>query len=449
MAQAIYLDKRGVGFTAASQAAVDALEACTDAYLGFRRDAGDKLKAAFAADSEMVMAHVIRGYFMNLMGNRALIGRAVKSADDAEALADDITEGESLHIAALRSWNEGRLRWASVLWEEILLKNPRDMFALRLSHFAHFYLGEIANHRDSIARIMGDWDETVPGYQYVLGMRAFGLEEAGEYAAAERFGRQAVEIDPTDTWSIHAVAHVLEMTGRAKEGIAWIDQNEAKWEGLVHNFANHVWWHKALFHLQLDDHAGALDLYDQRFWAEQSEDYLDMSNAIALLARLEFRGVDVGDRWTALAELSAKRVDDTVLPFADAHYMLALAGRDQAKAEELLDSMSGYADAYDNTMASVYRRVGVPLAQAIEAYGRQAYHQAVDLLLPVRYDLTKIGGSHAQRDVFHQLLIQAAMKAGRNRLARALLLERTANMPHSALAARELAAAEEALALEA
>ena len=71
------------------------------------------------------------------------------------------------------------------------------------------------------------------------------------------------------------------------------------------------------------------------------------------------------------------------------------------------------------------------------------------MLLPVRYDLTKIGGSHAQRDVFHQLLIQAAMKAGRNRLARALLLERTANMPHSALAARELAAAEEALALEA
>ncbi|HKK29165.1 MAG TPA: tetratricopeptide repeat protein, partial [Alphaproteobacteria bacterium] len=252
--------------------------------------------------------------------------------------------------------------------------------------------------------------------------------------------------DPTDTWSIHAVAHVMEMTGRAKEGIAWIERDVPKWDGIVHNFANHVWWHKAMFHLELDDVAGVLDLYDNRFWTEPSEDYLDQSNATAMLMRLEFRGVDVGDRWQQLAELAAKRIEDQVLPFADAHYMLALAGRDGERAEGLLDSISAYTDAYDNAMADIYRRVGLPLAEAIEAYGRGAYAETVDLLLPIRYSVVEIGGSHAQRDVFHQLLIQAARRAGRYKLARALLLERTALKPFSAQAWRELDAVQADLA---
>ncbi len=446
MAQAIHSDHRGVPVTAGNQTAVNALDAATDAYLGFRRDAGDKLKAVFAADPDMAMAHVVRGYFMNLMGNRSLMSRAQKSAAEAEARSEGLTDREKLHIAALDAWNAGEFRRAAWLWEEILLEHPRDVFALRLAHFAHFYLGQIADHRDSLARVMGDWNVDVPGYQYVLGMRAFGLEEAGNYEEAERVGRQAVDIDPTDTWSIHAVAHVMEMTGRAKEGIAWIERDVPKWDGIVHNFANHVWWHKAMFHLELDDVAGVLDLYDNRFWTEPSEDYLDQSNATAMLMRLEFRGVDVGDRWQQLAELAAKRIEDQVLPFADAHYMLALAGRDGERAEGLLDSISAYTDAYDNAMADIYRRVGLPLAEAIEAYGRGAYAETVDLLLPIRYSVVEIGGSHAQRDVFHQLLIQAARRAGRYKLARALLLERTALKPFSAQAWRELDAVQADLA---
>jgi len=442
----LFSDRRGLEFSAASPEAVAALDAATDSYLGFRRDTGDKLKAVFAADADMVMAHVVRGYFMMLMGNRALVPRAEQAAAAAEARFDAATARERQHTAALRAWTKGDWVCAVDLWEAILLDHPRDLFALRLAHFMHFYLGRIEHHRDSLARVIGDWHAGVPGYQYVLGMRAFGLEEAGDYAEAERVGRQAVEIDPTDTWSIHAVAHVLEMTGRAQEGIAWIKRDEAKWEGLVHNFANHVWWHQAMFHLQTDDVAGVLDLYDRRFWAQPSEDYLDHSNAVATLMRLEFRGVDVGERWRQLADLAAARLQDQALPFADAHYMAALAGRRPEQAEALARNIAAYVDAYDNTAADIYRRVGLPLAQAVEAYGRGAYGQACDLLLPVRYDLVEIGGSRVQRDVFHQLLIQAARRAGRGRLARALLRERAAQMPHSARTARDLATVEASLA---
>ena len=164
-----------------------------------------------------------------------------------------------------------------------------------------------------------------------------GLEEAGAYEAAERCGRRAVELDPTDTWAIHAVCHVMEMQGRPREGVAWVGLHEAEWQDKVHNFANHVWWHQGLFHLELDEVDAVLDLYDRRLWKEPSQDHLDIDNAVAMLMRLEFRGIDVGDRWESLAEICAGRTADQVLPFADAHFMLALIhGRDeQADALEL------------------------------------------------------------------------------------------------------------------
>ena len=62
----------------------------------------------------------------------------------------------------------------------------------------------------------------MPGYGYVLGMYAFGLEEMGEYARAELTGQQALALNPRDPWAIHAVAHVYEMQARLADGIEWL-----------------------------------------------------------------------------------------------------------------------------------------------------------------------------------------------------------------------------------
>ena len=66
------------------------------------------------------------------------------------------------------------------------------------------------------------WDDTMPGYHAILGMHAFGLEENGHYAQAESSGRRAVELEPRDGWAHHAVAHVMEMQCRQRDGIAWM-----------------------------------------------------------------------------------------------------------------------------------------------------------------------------------------------------------------------------------
>lgn len=441
-----FTDARGLEVTCASAAAAAAHDGMTDAYVGFLADTGDRLRAAMKADPDAPMIQAQAGYVFHLMALKPLMERAEAASAKASALAAEIgNPREKLHAEALANWTRGDLRGAVDSFERLLLDYPEDILALKLAHYLHFYLGDIAEHRDSIARVLPAWREEMPGYSAVLGMRAFGLEEAGEYEAAERFGRRAVDLNPADTWSIHAVAHVLEMQGRHREGAAWIDRDVAHWDDKVHNFAFHVWWHKALFHLELGETDTVLNLYDARIRAEETTDGLDIANAAALLMRLKLLGVDCGDRWAPLAETVAGRVDERLIPFNDLHYMLALAGAGDARANAAAETIADHGEGFADYWASVYREIAGPMARGIAAYGAGKYQKAVSELMPVRYRWGLIGGSHAQRDVFQQVLIDAARQAGDWRLSQALLRERTSLRPNSRDAWRRLSEAASAL----
>ena len=429
------LDNFGLEVSVDNDEALAAYNELVNAYLGFRRDTGEHLKAALAADQNLVMAHVLKGYFYLLFCSPQMEERVAKVIGLAEAAANTVgaSERERRHIDALRAWAVRDIAGATKMWEEILLAWPRDIIALRLAHFTHFYMGDARNLRDSIARVMHAWDHSAPGYPYLLGMWAFGLEESGDYARAEEAGRKAVDLDPANIWAVHAVAHVMEMQGRQREGIQWLTQTEAAWAG-CNNFAYHVWWHRALFHLEVGAHDSVLDHYDRKFREDgDSEDYLDMSNAVAMLWRLEFAGIDVGTRWSELGAKAEKRAAEHIFVFIDAHLAMALAaaGHEQSAAQ-MMESMEAAATA-DTTEAIVYRDVGIPLCKAMIAYRARDYTATVDHLLPIRYDVVRIGGSHAQRDVFQQTLFEAALRAEQFTLARALLAERVAERDKSPL----------------
>ena len=122
-------------------------------------------------------------------------------------------------------------------------------------------------------------------------------------------------------------------------------------------------------------------------------------------------GVNVGDRWQELAAKSAARVEDRMLMFADAHFMMALAEADHPKAPDMLERLAEFAARASDevTESGVTKAVGVPLACAIDAYAREDFRVAADLLSPVVDKIRMIGGSHAQRDLFVQLLIQSEL----------------------------------------
>lgn len=438
-------DARSLALTTESDEAVAHFDATVEAYLSYRISTTDHLKACLAADPDFVMGQCLRGYLLLSFMSEATHGKARQSLDAAEAGQGRVTARERAAVAALRAWLEGDPAKACLIWDEILTEHPHDVLSLRLHHFATFWLGRSVAMRDSIAGVFAAWNEGVPGYGYVAGMYAFGLEEAGDYGAAEALGRRAVELNEDDLWSIHAVAHVLEMQGRLGEGFGWLTRPAADWSDR-NAMREHLWWHKALFALEAGEGEQALALYDEKVRAEPSDFYLDLQNAVSLLCRLEFAGMDVGARWEELGETCAGKIGDHVLPFTDLHVLTALAaaGRD-AEAERMLGSIEAFGQRPGVVAAGTIAGLALPLGRAILAAARGDPARAVDQLLPIRSGYARLGASHAQRDLFHQLLIDAALKARRWPLARRLLAERLAAKPASRASWRHLAETLEAL----
>ena len=327
---------------------------------------------------------------------------------------------------ALKRLANGNRHFADIVakLQAATAEDPRDIVALQIGQTLDFLLGDSAMLRDRIAAVLPAWTPDMPGYHAVQGMLAFGLEETGDYAGAEAAGRLALDLEPRNGWARHAVAHVMEMQDRRRDGIAFMRADIPAWtEGSF--FSVHNWWHLALFHLGEGDVAGALAAFDGPIWGERSDLAFDMADAAALLWRLHLMGADVGDRWNALADLY-ERQPHGAYAFDDAHAMMAFTatGRDEAARAVLAAIAAPEQPNWANVAAA--REVGLPLAQGIEAFGQGGWRRCVDLLTDVRGKAAGFGGSHAQRDIIDLTLIEAARRAGDAALESRLRAERAA-----------------------
>jgi tetratricopeptide (TPR) repeat protein len=334
------------------------------------------------------------------------------------------TMREIAFVHALGDWLKGRPTRAAARMEVVLRLNPRDALAMKLIQAIHFVMGRPAAMRASVEGVMDAWGDH-PARGYLLGCHAFALEETGEFARAERTGRAGVALAPDDAWGLHAVAHVFDMTARARDGLDWLTGREASWAH-CNNFRFHVWWHRALLHLDLGEHDAALALYDADIRAEKTDDYRDISNGASLLARLELEGVNVGHRWEELADLSENRATDGCLAFADLHYMLALCGGDRDGAAAGLIARMQATRAAGNEAQAIIAHPGLHVAKGLQAFAAGEYPVAWMHLRAGRADLQQIGGSHAQRDVFDRITIEAALRGGYTAAAESLLRDRMA-----------------------
>jgi tetratricopeptide (TPR) repeat protein len=231
-------DPRGLATSSEKSECIEILEKALGETLGIWGDPVATLDEALEIDPTFVMGHVFRAEMQLTAMERSLLPSVARDIELAEALTGNANERERLHIAAARAWLEGDIDDARNRYEEILLRYPLDLCALSTVHMADFYMGNSIEMRDRVARARRAWHEDLPGYGYVLGIHAFGMEECGDYGAAEDLARQAVEINPRDTYAIHAVAHIMEMCGRQRDGIAWMMDRKDDWAGS--NFAIHL-----------------------------------------------------------------------------------------------------------------------------------------------------------------------------------------------------------------
>jgi tetratricopeptide (TPR) repeat protein len=420
-------DVRGVQLSTRNAESVAAYDRATELLSRYSVTALEVIDGAIARDPGFVMGHCFKAGALITAGEP--VEQPLRQAVEAgEALSSRANDRERMHLAAARAWLDGDFDRSVRGYARIVAEHPRDLFAIQVAHLGDFLLGRQTGLRDHVAQALHAWDGSIPGYAQVLGMYAFGLEETGDYARAEDVGRRAVELDPRDAWASHAVAHVMEMQARLDEGIAWVGETSRGWEE-GNAFELHLWWHLALYHLDLGDVEQALRLYDEKVRPDRSDVVLQMIDAAALLWRMYLRGQDVGRRFAALGEDWARRVGDAYYVFNDAHALMALIGAGRtAEIDPLLAAVERHA-ADGGTNGRMIREVGLPLCRALVAFARADYGACVEGILAIPDQAVRFGGSNAQRDVLSLTAIEAAVRGGHDALARALVSERTRLRP--------------------
>ncbi len=427
-------DIYGCALSTQSRDAQEKFNAAAREIRTFHGDPIATLDAALAHDPKFGLAWTTRAVVLAQLTDRLFMPEVARSI--SEAAACELDARERAHFAGAVAWGEGRFTEGTMAFARVAQETPRDLIAVQNAHGGCFFIGAQFDLRDIPLAALRASRADQEGHHALLGMAAFGLEECGDYARAEAFGLEAVELEPRDAWAVHAVAHVNEMRGDIEVGREWLEDTSSGWSDDC-GFSYHNWWHLALLHLDAQDHRAALKLYDDRIRPrDEANVALEMLDASALLWRLHLEGVDTGDRFQRLLRAWEQKAEDGILAFNDLHAVMCFLGAGQpALAERTLAAMRRTANGQADN-AWMTRTIGLPLAEGFIAFNTRRYDEAVDRILSVRGIAQRFGGSHAQRDVLSLTALHAAIRGGMRATAEALAAERIAHKPQSPWAGR-------------
>jgi hypothetical protein len=355
------------------------------------------------------------------------------------------TEREMRFVHAIKAWVDGDVARAIELHEEQAREHPRDLASLKLGHYHLFNQGDSPR----MLRMALAAHPAAADVPYLHGMTAFAWEQCHFLKQAETAAQQAITMRRKEPWAHHALAHVMLTEGRVLEGLAFMREMSGTWTGLNSFMVTHNWWHLALFLIELGRKDEVLALYDIEIWGVAKDYTQDQIGAVSLLARLELAGVDVGNRWQDVAGYLARRLDDHALPFLDMQYLYGLACAGRPEADTLMRNMQTHAAGMKDKQHAVWQSVCLPASRGLLAHARGDYARTVDQLGQALPRLVEIGGSHAQRDLFAQIHLDAMIRSGQFAGAQHLLQQQLRGQPESLRLKRQAAALYESLGLPA
>jgi tetratricopeptide (TPR) repeat protein len=413
-------DERGLPLSTDSAEAASLFDRAVAHYLKFHADTMALVGRMLAADPQFVLGHCFKGYLLLSASNPAFQAEIAITLAAAEAGGPAATERERQHVVAFAAWAGGALDRSFGIWRQILDAQPTDLLAARICDTSWFRHGQTAKILEQADRLAPCWSPELPGYDLFRTIWAFAHEEAGDTAGAERAVDEAIAQDRTNYFAHHVKAHVMEMECRPREGRDWLESQTEHWS-LGNQLIHHLWWHRALMELELGEHDAVLASYDRHIRNLEApmvkatpDHFIDLQNAPAVLWRLEQMGVDVGDRWQELADKAEARIGHVGHPLLVPHLMMALTatGRREA-ADRFLDALREVAADPALWTAPAVGDVILPVCEAALAHRQGDYARVVELMAPRREQIRLLGGSNAQRDLFVQMLVDAAMQAGR------------------------------------
>lgn len=412
------VDARGLTVTAESAAEVASIDAFTARLLRIERGLEAILEDAKTFPNSPLVQMLAAAFCLFGQTGPSDVAAATFLAA-AGPLAASGTEREQRLYRALSAWAKKDHLGAVEVLEGVTRQWPSDLLAAKLAEFFYYVLGQqheagrFLSHMQRLAETNRDDPD-------LLAMLAFAHELSGDIAGATRHAERALALTPNNPWAHHCLAHVYLHNGDPHCGAEKLESFLPLWMTAGRFIHCHNTWHLALAYLETLDRDRALDLYRRHVWGITPQLVTEQLDAIALLWRMEMAGADVDDLWSGVADAAETQVDHRYMPFMDAHYAFALArGGRTAATQQLLGRVAERAAGKDAEAARSWAPVGKALIEAAAALATGDAARAAALLDPVMTDITIVGGSDAQDDLFRQAYFHALVGAGRHSDARA------------------------------
>ncbi len=419
--------------TSSPEQALSGINDFAEGFVAYQPRAVNVLKTA-DEHADSALANIYAGMLWMFLERPEAPEKSRPYAARAEQ-AGALNHREQGMLALLKAWQHHQYPAVLDMAQALCADYPQDLPLLKIAQYHAFNAGNAA-----LMLNMALAGESANSNRAAIhSMIAFGHEQSHQIDEAEQAAHRALSLNEHEPWAHHALAHVHLSRGTTREGLQILSGSADSWTGLNSFMFTHNWWHVALFDIAQGDVQHALSIYDDRCWGVEPEYSQDQIGAVSLLARLEIAGVDLSARWQALRPYLDTRGDDVVQPFLSLQYLYGLAKSGSPQADKLLALIEKQADhpVVPNDKR-LWREVGIPVAQGIVAHAQGFHDRAAALLSSVRSEIWRIGGSHAQRDLFEQILLDARLKAEHWEPARKMLEQRRQWEPESPLLHRRL-----------
>ncbi len=373
---------------------------------------------AVESDDGLALAHALNA--LQLM-YRNEIAEAKQTAARAKALALDATKRERQQVNAISLMIDGKHGKALRQAREHLDEFPRDMLMVRLSSRL-LILGcsgpGVPNFPEELLGILNPLASAYGEDWAFLGQYAFAHHETGYFDDAGRYAQRSLELRPDNANASHSVAHVFFETGDADSGSdflrGWLEGYDSRGP-----FSVHLNWHQALFDLATGNPQGAVSRYESAIRPSVVKKNLgSLADSASLMWRMNIYGDGRPGPWEEVREIALPAAEKPGPAFRDAHAALTFAGGGfERELCKLTDGLRAMAE----DGSPLAREVMLPLVEGIDAFAHGAYEDAADSLDGLVDHLPRIGGSHAQREVFEDTILESYIRAERFDKAQELL----------------------------
>ena len=423
-----FTDRYGLGLSTASARAAELYQQGVDHSLAAEAPAEARFREAREEDPGFALAHAGEARMLQFRGK----GREAREAiTRATAVASNASRREQSHVAMLATAIGGDSPAALAALHEHLAEWPRDAFLLSQACGVYGLIGfsgRLERNDEQLALLEplagaygDDW--------WFLSQIAFAYNELFRHEEARRATEAALRGYERNGHASHTMAHIQYETGEAEDGAKFMREWLVGYDP-ANQLYGHNYWHLALFELAAGNFDAAIDVYDRVINPEISTSTAlgSIADGASFLWRCSLTERQPEElAWEPLATWAKQAFPAAGMVWADAHCMLAwTATNDTGRLGQLVDELKQRLEA-----GKIYAGPMLPaLGEAFLSFANRDWVRAADQFEALAPQVIRLGGSHAQRDVFEETLIEANVRAGRLDRARQLLDERLDRRPN-------------------